>query len=277
MPAFRSYILLDIIFNFTYLAYCIQYTHVSRNLDNLTYYRHKMKTPSDSKLKFELGEIKPLRDKIVSSIRDAIIEGRIKAGERLMEPDVARNLGVSRTPLREAFLQLESEGFVKVTPRRGAVVSELSVKDAEETYVIKSALEGLAARLAVNNMTEDMLQQLRSINNEMEKKAKQKDKDYRAVLELNAKYHHLMNKASGNEKLCHSISLLRKQTLRYNYIYLTVLSHIDQSIQEHKAIIDALEQRDQKLVEKLVYVHGENAGKILCEYIQTIAHGDAKA
>jgi DNA-binding GntR family transcriptional regulator len=236
-----------------------------------------MKTTSGSKLKFELGEIKPLRDKIVSSIRDAIIEGRIKAGERLMEPDVARNLGVSRTPLREAFLQLESEGFVKVTPRRGAVVSELSVKDAEETYLIKSALEGLAARLAVKNITEEMLQQLRSINNEMEKKAKQKDKDYRAILELNAKYHDLVNKTSGNEKLCHSISLLRKQTLRYNYIYLNVLSHIDQSIQEHKAIIDALEQRDQKLVEKLVYNHGENAGKILCEYIQTISHADAKA
>jgi len=236
-----------------------------------------MKTTSDSKLKFELGEIKPLRDKIVSSIRDAIIEGRIKAGERLMEPDVARNLGVSRTPLREAFLQLESEGFVKVTPRRGAVVSELSVKDAEETYVIKSALEGLAARIAVKNMTEDLLQQLRSINNEMEKKAKQKDKDYRAILDLNAKYHYLMNKASGNEKLCRSIGLLRKQTLRYNYIYLTVLSHIDQSIQEHKAIIDALEQRDQKLVEKLVCNHGESAGKILCEYIQTISHAAAKA
>src|SRR5450759_1168968 len=236
-----------------------------------------MKTTSGSKLKFELGEIKHLRDKIVSSIRDAIIEGRIKAGERLMEPDVARNLGVSRTPLREAFLQLESEGFVKVTPRRGAVVSELSVKDAEETYVIKSALEGLAARLAVKNMTEEMLQQLRSINNEMEKKAKQKDKDYRAILELNAKYHDLVNKTSGNEKLCHSISLLRKQTLRYNYIYLNVLSHIDQSIQEHKAIIVALEQRDQKLTEKLVYNHGENAGKILCEYIQTISHADAKA
>jgi DNA-binding GntR family transcriptional regulator len=236
-----------------------------------------MKNTSGSKLKFELGEIKPLRDKIVSSIRDAIIEGRIKAGERLMEPDVARNLGVSRTPLREAFLQLESEGFVKVTPRRGAVVSELSVKDAEETYVIKSTLEGLAARLAVQNMTEEMLQQLRSINNEMEKKAKQKDKDYRTILDLNAKYHYLINKTSGNEKLCHSISLLRKQTLRYNYIYLTVLSHIDQSIREHKAIINALEQRDQQLVEKLVYNHGENAGKILCEYIQTISHADAKA
>lgn len=279
-PSFLTFlddILLDIIFRFPYLEYCIQYTPSSRKWDNLTYNRHKMKNTSGSKLKFELGEIKPLRDKIVSSIRDAIIEGRIKAGERLMEPDVARNLGVSRTPLREAFLQLESEGFVKVTPRRGAVVSELSVKDAEETYVIKSALEGLAARLAVKNMTEELLQQLRSLNNEMEKKSKQKDKDYRAILDLNAKYHYLMNKASGNEKLCHSINLLRKQTLRYNYIYLNVLSHIDQSIQEHKAIIDALEQRDQKLTEKLVYNHGENAGKILCEYIQTISHADAKA
>ena len=229
-----------------------------------------MKNAGDTNIKFDLGEIKPLRDKIVSSIRDAIIEGRIKAGERLMEPDVAKNLGVSRTPLREAFLQLESEGFVKVTPRRGAVVSELSEKDAEETYVIKSALEGLAARMAVNNITPETIQQLRALNAEMEKKASSKEKDHRAILDLNAKYHYLMNKASGNEKLCHMISILRKQTLRYNYIYLTVLSHIDQSIEEHRAIIEALEKRDQKLVEKLVFAHGENAGKTLCGYIQTV-------
>ena len=235
-----------------------------------------MKSIADSTMKFELGDIKPLRDKIVSSIRDAIIEGRIKAGERLMEPDVAKNLGVSRTPLREAFLQLESEGFVKVTPRRGAVVSELSVKDAEETYVVKSALEGIAARLAVKNITPENLGQLRALTAEMEKKGKQKEKDPRTILDLNAKFHFLMNKASGNEKLCHLISILRKQTLRYNYIYLTVLSHLDQSVSEHKAIIKALEAQDQKLAEKLVFTHGENAGKVLCEYIRTIVHEDGK-
>lgn len=230
-----------------------------------------MKSTSDSRIKFELEEVKPLRDKIIASIREAIIEGRIKAGERLTEPDVAKTLGVSRTPLREAFLQLESEGFVKVTPRRGAVVSELSEKDAEETYIIKSVLEGLAARLAGKNISEDVLYQLRALNAEMEKKAKSKEKDYRAILELNAKFHFIMNKASGNEKLCHLINLLRKQTLRYNYIYLTVLSHITQSIEEHKGIIEALEKRDQALVEKLVYNHGENAGKALCNYIRTLS------
>lgn len=235
-----------------------------------------MKLIADSTMKFDLGDIKPLRDKIVSSIRDAIIEGRIKAGERLMEPDVAKNLGVSRTPLREAFLQLESEGFVKVTPRRGAVVSELSAKDAEETYVVKSALEGIAARLAVKNITPDTLEQLRALTAEMEKKGRQKEKDPRAILTLNAKFHFLMNKASGNEKLCHLIGILRKQTLRYNYIYLTVLSHLDESVSEHRAIIKALEARDQKLAEKLVFTHGENAGKVLCEYIRTIVHEDGK-
>ena len=103
---------------------------------------------SSSKIDFRLEEVKPLRDRIVASIRDSIIAGKIKPGERLLEPDVAKMLGVSRPTLREAFLQLEAEDFVRVTPRRGAVVSELSVKDAEEIYVVKSALEALAARLA---------------------------------------------------------------------------------------------------------------------------------
>lgn len=229
-----------------------------------------MTTTSNHPMKFYLGETRPLRDKILSSIREAIIDGRIKAGERLMEPDVARNLGVSRTPLREAFLQLESEGFVKVTPRRGAVVSELSAKDAEETYVIKNTLEALAARLAAKNVSAELVNQLRSVNSEMEMKAKQKQKDYRALLDLNSNYHFLINKASGNDKLCQTINILRKQTLRYNYIYLSVLSHLDQSIREHYAIIGALEKRDGQLVEQLVYTHGGNAGKALCDYIRTI-------
>ncbi len=236
-----------------------------------------MKRASESKLPFDLGEIKPLRDKIVSSIREAIIDGRIKAGERLMEPEVAKNLGVSRTPLREAFLQLESEGFVKVTPRRGAVVSSLSEKDAEEIYIVKSALEGVAARLAVRNISEETLQQLRTLNAEMEKMAGRKEKDYRTLLELNSKFHSMMNKASGNEKLCHLINLLRKQTLRYNYIYLSVLSHINQSVEEHRQIIDALTKKDQRLTETLVSNHGENAGKALCEYIRTISSAGARA
>ena len=222
---------------------------------------------SSSKIDFRLEEVKPLRDRIVASIRDSIIAGKIKPGERLLEPDVAKMLGVSRTPLREAFLQLEAEDFVRVTPRRGAVVSELSVKDAEEIYVVKSALESLAARLASALMTDEIVDKLVSVNDQMEKKAKAKEPDYRALLDLNSMFHRIIVETTKNEKLMQIVNHLRNQTLRYNFIYLSVLSHLEESIEEHRQIINALCRRDGAAVEILMKNHGENAQRSLCDYI----------
>ena len=176
-------------------------------------------------------------------------------------------LGVSRTPLREAFLQLEAEDFVRVTPRRGAVVSELSVKDAEEIYVVKSALEALAARLAAGLMTDDIVDELVSINDQMGKKAKVKEPDYRTLLDLNSMFHRTIVETAKNDKLTQIVSHLRNQTLRYNFIYLSVLSHLEESIAEHQQIIDALRRRDGAAVEDLMKNHGENAQRSLCDYI----------
>jgi DNA-binding GntR family transcriptional regulator len=219
------------------------------------------------KFAFALEDVKPLREKIAASIRDSIIDGRLKPGERLLEPDVAKMLGVSRTPLREAFFQLESEGFVVVTPRRGAVVSELSEKDAAEIYIIKSTLEALAGRLAIKYLTEETIKILAGLNEQMSKISKSKEKDYRTLLDLNADFHRIINESASNTKLLQHINLLRNQTLRYNYIYLSVLSHLDQSIDEHSQIVDALRKRDAAAIELLMKNHGENAGKALCDYI----------
>jgi DNA-binding GntR family transcriptional regulator len=224
---------------------------------------------SSPKIDFSIEDVRPLRDRIAASIRDSIITGRIKPGERLLEPDVAKMLGVSRTPLREAFLQLESEAFVKVTPRRGAVVSDLSVKDAEEIYVVKSSLEALAARLAASRMCPATLNTLHTINDQMEKKASVKERDYRSLLELNSTFHRTILEASGNEKLTQMVALLRNQTLRYNFIYLSVLSHLEQSIAEHRRIIEALQQGDGTMAETLMKNHGESAQRTLCDYISS--------
>jgi DNA-binding GntR family transcriptional regulator len=94
-----------------------------------------------------------LREKILENIRDAILKGDLKPGERVSEPDIAERYGISRTPIREAFRQLESEGYLTVIPRKGAVVAKHSEKDIEEFYSIKSVLEGYAAQLAAERMT----------------------------------------------------------------------------------------------------------------------------
>jgi DNA-binding GntR family transcriptional regulator len=214
-------------------------------------------------INFDVKQIRNLRDRISDSIRDSIIEGKLQPGERLTEPEVALQLGVSRTPLREAFLQLEAEGFLTVNPRKGAVVSALSLKDAEETYEIKSSLEALAARLAVKFIDISDLTFLQGLNNSMRRIANSEDKNYKEFLELNAEFHQKINDNCGNEKLTKSILVLRNQTLRYNYIYLSLISHLDESVLEHDEIISALENKDESRIEILIKNHGENARKAL--------------
>jgi DNA-binding GntR family transcriptional regulator len=209
-------------------------------------------------------EIKPLRDHIADTVRTLIIEGKMVPGERLREPDLAGQLGVSRTPLREALRLLESEGFVQVLPRRGAVVSPLSVRDATEIYQVKGALESLAARLACAKISPSQLAQLGSINDAIERGPS----DHSRILQLNAEFHHVLSDVADNEKLSQYIRLLRRQALRYNYIYLSTLSHLEDSVREHRAILSALAAGDAAGVERCVREHGESACRALCTFIQ---------
>ncbi len=217
---------------------------------------------------FNIEEVKPLREIIASTIRNYIIEGKIKPGERLLEPNVAKLLGVSRTPLREAFLQLESEGFLKFNPRKGALVTETSLEDAEETYEIKGALEALAASLASSNITPQQIDELIVINKKMESIANSKKKDYKNFLELNSIFHQKIYEVCGNEKLKKTIKTLRNQTLRYNYIFLSLLSHLNESVNEHYEIIQALKKGNQKEVELAVKNHNDSALRLLKNYIE---------
>lgn len=224
----------------------------------------------DLKKEFQLkvDDLSPLRDKIASLIRDSILKGKLKPGERLMEVDVANSLGISRTPLREAFLQLESEGFVKVIPRKGAIVAETSPEDAEETYQIKGALEGLAAKLAAEKISKDKIDELIKLNERMRKISQSKQKDYSNFLELNSAFHKIINESSGNHKLVKMIKNLRHQTFRYNFIFLSLISHLKESVSEHDKIIDALKKRNSELAKKLVEQHNENAKVLLVKFIK---------
>src|SRR3989338_6829835 len=110
-----------------------------------------------------------LRERIVDFIKDSIISGRLRPGERVPEQEIAQSLGISRTPIREAFRQLESEGFISVTPRKGAVVSPITDKDVNEFYAIKSLLEGFAAKTACPKLAQKDIKRLESLNAQIAK------------------------------------------------------------------------------------------------------------
>lgn len=213
-------------------------------------------------------DLAPLRDRIAASIRNAIIDGRLIPGSRLTEQDLVSMLGVSRTPLREALLLLDSEGFIDMLPRKGAVVSAITQEDVEEIYGAKSILESAAAKLACDKMTYETIEALTELTNEMEAAINDERNDYRTMLNLNSEFHQMMSDAGGNKRISQFIRNLRSQTLRYNYIYLSLRSRIETSITDHRHMIEALKHRDKVRIEQLIQEHNASACRSLCEFIQ---------
>ncbi len=201
-----------------------------------------------------------LREKIVESIREAIIRGELKAGEHVAESDIAERLGISRTPVREAFRQLESEGFLTVTPRRGAVVSPVTEKDVMEFYAIKSILEGYAARIATEKLTARDIRRMEELNNQIADFVRKGDS--KACYRTHNEFHEIFVRACGNEKLTKLVHNLVQQFQRFR-ISLHVAGKIEHSIEQHRAIVKAFEARDADLAERLVRENAEVGGKTL--------------
>ena len=202
-----------------------------------------------------------LREKILEHIRDAIVSGTMKAGTRVSEPELAERYGISRTPIREAFRQLESEGYLTVIPRRGAVVSELSPKDVEEFYAIKSIMEGYAARRACEKLGGKDLERLQGINDRLAELARQGD--IKHFFKVHSDFHDLFIKASDNEKLRELIAGLVTKFQRLRFTSLSLPGRMMVSVQEHEKIIDAFRRKDADAAEALVRKNAEYGGQVL--------------
>ena len=209
-----------------------------------------------------------LREKILENIRDAIVAGTLKAGSRVSEPELAERYGISRTPIREAFRQLESEGYLTVIPRRGAVVSEFSPRDVEEFYAIKSIMEGYAARRACENLSEKDLDRLQAINDKLAELAK--TGDIKNFFKVHNGFHELFIKAADNEKLRELIAGLVTKFQRLRFTSLSLPGRMVISVQEHEKIIDAFRKKDADLAETLVRKNAEYGGKVLMDGTSTV-------
>ena len=191
-----------------------------------------------------------LREKILETIRDAILRGSLKPGERVSEPELAERFGISRTPIREAFRQLESEGYLQVIPRKGAVVASLSARDVEEFYAIKIILEGFAARMAAEKMSMRDIEKLEAINDKLKKLAD--EEDVKNFFKIHDEFHEVFIKAAGNEKL---LELINQLIMRFKRLRLASLSQpgrMNVSVQEHEQLIEAFKRHDGKTADSLV-------------------------
>jgi DNA-binding GntR family transcriptional regulator len=201
----------------------------------------------------KLDNYKPLRDIVFDAIKEAILTGRLKPGERLMEVQLAEEMGVSRTPVREAIRKLELEGLVVMVPRKGAYVSGLTLKDVAEVFEIRSSLEGLAATLAAERITEDEIKSLDKILSDITQASEKGDTE--TVIKKDMEFHQVLFSASRNQRLAQIINNLKEQIDRFRIQSFSNPVRVKSVLSEHKGIIDAIKQGDAENAEKLAKAH----------------------
>ncbi len=209
----------------------------------------------------------PLRDMVFDVLMNAIMQGQLSPGERLLEVQLADEMGVSRTPVREAIRRLELEGFVVMVPRKGAYVAGLSVDDVESVYEIRTALETLAVRLAAQRMEADDYRQLDELALKMQATWQERNVDQWVALD--AHFHELLYKFSRNERLVQMMSNIMEQLSRYRIISLANVEVRQNSLAEHQNLIEALKRRDSEMAAAAAALHIENTKHSLLKMLQT--------
>ncbi len=205
-----------------------------------------------------------LRGRVFQSMKENIINGVYKEGEELRENTIAKELGVSRTPVREALRQLELEGLVRITPNKGACVTGITGKDVKDIYAVRSMLEGLCARWATEHITDAQLEELEEIILLSEFHVNRDKKEpTQAVTELDGKFHEVLYEASNSRILKHVLSDFHKYVRMARKASVAKQERAEKSIEEHKLILQAIKDKDADLAESLANAHIMNVMKNL--------------
>lgn len=192
---------------------------------------------------------KSLAEHIVEDLEAKIIDGTLRPGQRIIEEALCKTLGVSRSPVREAFQILESRGFVVREPRKGISVARSTRREAEDIYRIRASLDGLATSLAVRRRTPEFLKKLRKMHEQLIRAAEKENGT--AYHNLNQKFHSLIITACGNPRLIQLIENFDKQTVRYRLAVMSGPGWMTNSTKLHTAIVDAIEAGDADAAERI--------------------------
>ena len=203
------------------------------------------------------------------ALRDAleqdIITGKFRPGDRLDEQSLAARFEVSRTPIREALMQLASTGLVELQARRGAFVASLSFKDVVERFEVMAALEGMCGALAARRITEPMQRELETAHEDCVREALQENAD--AYYYANERFHHVIYKACQNAFLAEQAQHLHARLKPYRRLQLRARSRVATSLAEHQGIVDAIRAGDSDRAERLLREHILIQGERLADFI----------
>jgi len=217
-------------------------------------------------LQVKMDAFLPLRDVVFNTLRQAILTGELKPGERLMEIHLANRLGVSRTPIREAIRKLELEGLVTMIPRRGAEVAQITEKSMSDVLEVRRAMDALCAELACERITEEELARLKDACANFEKVTK--TKDVKEIAKADVQLHDIILQATGNARLVQLVNNLSEQMYRYRFEYIKDFSQHERIVEEHRIIYESLVSRDKSKASEAAKVHIDNQKKAIIRQIR---------
>jgi len=197
-----------------------------------------------------------LLDEVVRRLREMIIEGALMPGSRVPERKLCTQLGISRTPLREAFRVLAGEGLIDVQPHRGATVCKLDTTEVDHIFQVMEALEALAGELACDEVPEAEIAAIRELHEKMMASYKRRQKA--AFFKLNQQIHERIMRAAGNPVLARIYEGLSGQMRRARYMALNTDAQWEQAVMEHEGIMTALEARDKQALGHMLRLHLRN-------------------
>ena len=200
-----------------------------------------------------------LSKKIYRILKKEIIKGSFEPGDKVLEGKIADQMGISRTPVREAICVLAAEGFVILSPNQGVVVRSVSAENIREVLQIHSVLEGLAARLSCEVINEEDLKELENCVNKMEKLANKKDSS--TYSEVDLKFHELIVNICRNKRLVQMRKNISDQAQRYRISSLSIPRRLKESLKEHQKILEAFKTKDPKKADSTSQKHIQNALK----------------
>jgi DNA-binding GntR family transcriptional regulator len=207
---------------------------------------------------------KSIRQRIYDHLREQLLNGEIPPRQHLVEAKIAKKIGTSRTPIREALHSLELEGLIESIPRVGYVVKPINEDEVEEICEIRAAIEGVGARWAMEKAPHKLIEDLRK--NILVSEEKLAQGDPKAFVELDAQFHETIARLSGSRRLQELGQTLRRHMLRYRIQSIYLTENVSRAIQGHKGILEAIEKGHLEEVNRAIRYHLEQSKRDILRY-----------
>jgi len=214
-------------------------------------------------LNLDIKNHRPLREIVYEELKMEILKGQIVPGTRMMEVEMAEEMGVSRTPIREAIRKLEKEGLVTIEPRRGAYASQISQKDMMEILEVRQNMEGLAAFYAATRIKEEAKKKLRNAAAGYNKAVD--EGNTHDMIKYDTDFHHVIVESADNKILVNMVEQLQELVLRFRYLYYDNFKRGEKMPEEHQAIMDAICEGKESEARDAADIHIERLKEMIHE------------